>query len=48
MVYFYVIIYMWKDERKIEYALAAIIFIAFIISPFASTLPDALEAALGK
>ena len=38
----------WKDERKIEYALAAIILIAFVISPFASTLPDALEAALGK
>ena len=38
---------LWKNERKVEYALAAIIFIAFIISPFASTLPDALEAALG-
>ena len=38
----------WKDERKIGYALAAIMLIAFVISPFASTLPDALEAALGK
>ena len=37
----------WRNDRKTEYALATISLIALLLSPLASTLPDALEATLG-